>query len=131
MAVYKTALSAERILTHFNAAASINVAIDINPGRDVNRINPNSKGKIGVAILSTETFDATSVDTGTVRFGTATVVNATIKDVNGDGRPDMVLNFNTTDVGIACGDASAFLTGATLSGQLLQGSDTIRTVGCK
>lgn len=117
------------VLTDANGVAT--VAIDIKPGSDVNPINPDSQGRIAVAILSTDTFDATQVDTSTVHFGTANVVTATIEDVNGDGRPDMVLHFNTTDVGIACGDASATLTGTSLSGQLIQGSDSIRTVGCK
>lgn len=45
------------------------VVIDIKPGSDPNAINPRSKGVIPVAILTTDTFDAQSVDPSTVQFG--------------------------------------------------------------
>jgi len=43
----------------------------------------------------------------------------------------MILHFNTQDTGIVCGDTSASLTGETVSGQEIEGSDSIKTVGCK
>ncbi len=137
VAVYNRVLSGAEIQQHYQGGLqgrgyeAVDVTIDIKPGSDVNSINPNKQGKIAVAILSTETFDASRVDTSTVHFSTAAVVNATIADVNGDGRPDIVLYFNATNVGIACGVTSATLTGYTLDGQLFQGSDSIKTVGCK
>ena len=45
------------------------VPIDIKPGNKQNSTNPGSKGVIAVAILSTESFDATTVDPHTVLFG--------------------------------------------------------------
>ena len=90
---------------------------------------------IPVAILTTDAFDAASVDSTTVRFGTtgneAAPVRAALEDVDGDGDTDMILHFRTQDTGILCGDASAFLTGATFGGQAIQGTDSIKTVGCK
>jgi hypothetical protein len=41
---------------------SVAVPIDIKPGSFPNSINPQSKGVIPVAILTTDTFDATTVD---------------------------------------------------------------------
>jgi hypothetical protein len=111
------------------------VIIDIKPGSDSNPINPQSKGVISVAILTTSTFDATTVDPLSVKFGPneATEVHgrAHIVDVNGDGKLDIVLHFNTQETGIQCGDISAFLTGETIGGQVITGFDSIRTVGCK
>jgi hypothetical protein len=111
----------------------IEVVIDIKPGSDTNPINPRSKGKIPVAILTTRTFDATTVDPGTVRFGRtgteAAPVQSALEDVDGD--LDMILHFNTQETGIQCRDTSASLTGKTFSGQAIQGSDSIVTVGCK
>jgi hypothetical protein len=100
-----------------------------------NSINPRSKGKVPVAILTTATFDATIVDPSTVRFGAtgteAAPVHFTLEDVDGDGDIDMVLHFNTQDTGIVCGVTSVSLIGETLSGQVIAGADSIKTVGCK
>lgn len=90
--------------------------------------------RIPVAILTTDTFDATTVDPTRVRFGrtgteTAPVQSA-LENVDGDEDTDLILHFNTQDTGIVCGDTSASLTGETLSGQPIDGSDSIQTVGC-
>jgi hypothetical protein len=88
-----------------------------------------------VAILTTDTFDATTVDPLSTEFGPngATEVHGRghLKDANGDGRLDLVLHFNTQTTGIQCGDTSASLTGKTFGGQEIEGSDSIKTVGCK
>jgi len=111
------------------------IAIDIKPGSLPNSINPRSNGVIPVAILTTPTFDATTVDPLTVRFGPNGAVEAHgrghIEDADRDGDLDLVLHFRTQDTGIVCGDTSASLTGETFSGQAIEGSDSIRTVGCK
>ncbi len=113
----------------------LEVAIDIKPGSDPNSINPKSNGVIPVAILTTSTFDATTVDPTTVHFGAtgteAAPVHAALEDVNGDGASDMILHFRTQATGIVCGETSASLTGKTLGGQAIEGSDSIRTVPCK
>jgi hypothetical protein len=113
---------------------ALTVAIDIKPGSDTNRINPNSHGKIPVAILTTETFDATTVDPRSVRFGPdgakAVQKKGQIKDVNDDGEPDLVLRFRIQATGIQCGETSASLTGKTVAGEPIKGSDAIQTVGC-
>lgn len=109
--------------------------IDIKPGSFPNSINPKSQGVISVAILTISTFDATTVDPASVEFGPSGALEAHgkghIEDANGDGVLDMVLHFRTQDTGIECGDTSAFLTGETFDGQVVQGSNSIRTVGCK
>ncbi len=122
---------------HFRTYVNLvtQVAIDIKPGSDTNPINPRSKGKIPVAILTTDAFDATTVNEATVRFGAngteAPPVLVAVEDVNDDERPDLLLHFNTQETGIQCGKTSASLTGETFDGQAIQGSDAIQTVGCK
>lgn len=111
------------------------ISIDIKPGSFPNSINPRSKGVIPVAILTTETFDAATVDSTTVLFGPsgteAAPAKSALLDVDGDGDIDMILHFNTQTTGIQCGDTSATLTGETLDGQMIKGADDINTVGCK
>jgi hypothetical protein len=113
----------------------IPVQIDIKPGGSPNAINPRAQGVIPVAILGTPTFDATTADPASVRFGPAAAPaqNGTghVEDVNGDGLNDLVLQFDTQATGIACGDTSAGLTGGTSSGVAIQGSDSVITVACK
>jgi hypothetical protein len=111
------------------------VTIDIRPGSFPNSINPRTHGVIPVAVLTTPSFDATTVDPSTVRFGVtgaeAAPTQSAADDVDGDGDNDMIFHFRTQQTGIACGNTSAILTGNTLSGQPIQESDSIRTTGCK
>jgi hypothetical protein len=111
------------------------ITIDIKPGSAQNTINPRSRGLISVAILTTATFDATTVLPYSVRFGPSATpavdARGRVRDVDGDGDRDLVLRFRTRATGIRCGDNSATLTGTTSSGQKLQGSGSLRTVGCK
>lgn len=113
----------------------IRVTIDIQRGKGNDRINPRSQGMVLVSILSTDDFDATMLDVSTVRFGKtgaeAAAVNARAADVNGDRRPDLVLHFRASSTGIQCGDTVALISGKTVSGQSVQGSDAVETVGCK
>lgn len=120
----------------------ITVVIDIKPGSLPNSINPHSRGRIPLAIISTSTlegepldFDASTVDETTVLFGPtgteAATVYSALEDVDGDGDNDMVLHFKTQDSGILCGDTSASITGETFSGQPIEGSDSINTVDCE
>jgi hypothetical protein len=112
--------------------AARTVAIDVKPGTAINAINPTANGVIPVAILSTDDFDATTVDALTVRFGRDGAAEihgrAHLSDVNADGRRDLVLHFATEATGIVAGDTSASLTGATLDGEAIEGSDAIVTV---
>jgi len=109
------------------------VQIDIKPGSFPNAINPNSRGVIPVAILTTDSFDASTVDASTVRFGPdeAPAVKSAMDDVDNDGDLDMILFFRTQQTGIACGQTSATLTGQTLTSIPIEGSDSIKTVACK
>jgi hypothetical protein len=120
-------------------SAPLTVALDIKPGSVKNHINLRSNEKIAVAILSTgldsnaEPFDATRVDPRSVRFGPkgAKATHRKVKDVNHDGEADLILYFKNRATGIQCGDTSASLTGETIDGQAIQGSDTIKTVGLR
>ncbi len=110
------------------------VAIDVKPGSSENPINPRSNGVISIAILSTNSFDPSTVDQASVEFGPNQALatgRGQLQDVNGDGLPDLVLHFRTQEAGIQCGDTSVSITGQTVNRVPIQGSDSITTVGCK
>jgi hypothetical protein len=132
---------------------TLDVTIDIKPGSDTNPINcKSSHGVIPVAVLTTDTFDALTIDHTTVRFGpgeaaeihtrkappprgddavswkpTPGVPRRHEEDVDHDGDTDLVFHFALAEAGIRCGDTEAILTGTTYDGQSITGSDTIQT----
>ena len=112
--------------------AEITVPIDLKPGEEPTTINPLRDGMVPVAILSTQDFDATAVDPGTVRFSNsdAAAVRSMHDDVNADDRTDLVLLFRNRETGIACGDEEATLGARTRDGVVVTGSEAIRVVGC-
>jgi hypothetical protein len=79
-------------------AGELSVAIDIKPDSDVNSVKIGSAGVVPVAILSSETFDATTVDPASVSLADAGVKVAgkashflcSAEDVNRDGRLDLM-----------------------------------------
>jgi hypothetical protein len=122
----------------FEFGAGIPLTIDIKPGKTPNSINPSSRQKISVAILTTDTFLAfNEVDPLSVAFGPAEATEfhraSHVKDVDEDGDMDLLFHFNTQDTGIQCGDTEATLTGMTFGGEpiTITGTDTIVTVNCR
>jgi len=115
---------------------TLQVTIAIKPDSDPSSINPYSRGVIPVAILGSGTFfDVADIDVTTVAFGPGGApiahLNGHLQDVNYDGIMDLVTHYRVRETGIACGDESATLTGETLDGQPIEGSDSIQTVGCR
>jgi len=124
------------------------VEIDIKPGSDPNSW-PCRKANddLPVAILSTDSFDATTVDADSVRFGKTGTEAAEVhekkdkakrhvEDKNGDGLLDMVFHFRFGDTGFSCDDIpageksvtlDAKLTG-TADGAVIEGGDSLRLV---
>lgn len=126
----------DRVVTLLNTTVfAPTVTIDIKPGSFPNSINPHNPGVIPVAILTTYSFDAATVDPTTVRFGRtrteAAAVQSALQDVDRDGDLDRILHFSTQATSIVCGNTSASLTGETFGGTAIEGSDSIKTEGCK
>jgi uncharacterized delta-60 repeat protein len=119
------------------ASTTLNVSVDVKPDSSDNVIPLQANGVIPVAILTTDAFDAASVDPASVCFGSAsdpTTRDCTAKqgtghlqDVNGDARSDLLLQFETQQTGIRPGDAQACLTAKTYNENSIQGCDRILT----
>ena len=113
-------------------SATLLVEIDIKPGRHPNSINLKSRGVIPVAILTTDEFDATTVDPNTVELAGAGVairgkgkLRARKKDVDKDGDLDLLVHVKTKDLDIEPGTTAVTLTGETYDGTPIEGSDDI------
>lgn len=112
----------------------IAVGLDVKPGSDSNPVNLRSHGAIPVAIMGSDSFAASSVDTGTLAFGPGGAApmdrnGGSLEDVNDDGIPDLVSHYRTQDAGLGSGDTQACVTGATVAGRDLRGCDAITMIG--
>ena len=112
----------------------IPVEIDVKPGSDENPVNLKaSNGVIPVAILSTDDFDATTVDVFSVAFGPGGALEAHgkghIEDVDHDGDLDMMLHFRVGEVGLDPQATTVTLFGQTVDGEDIEGSDNITIKG--
>ena len=92
----------------------VTVGLSIMPGSSPTTIAISKKGTVPIAILSSATFDARTVDVASIRLGDGTGTEAPVDqqkgryqsrvaDVNGDGRPDMIVSFSVPQL-IANGD---------------------------
>lgn len=107
---------------------TIEVDIDIKPGSDPNSINLKSKGVVPVAVLTTDDFDASDVDPETVVFAGAEPARWVMEDVDGDGDMDMLFHFKTQDLNLDEDSTEATLTGETIDGIPIEGTDTVNIV---
>ncbi len=104
------------------------VGVDIKP----EHINPRSRGKVPVVILSTEAFDAAAIDPDTVTVAGAHVdikpngtTASSLEDVNDDGLLDLVIHINTTDLQLTSLVSEVRVEGFTIDGKFFWGTDTI------
>jgi hypothetical protein len=117
---------------------AVQIVLDVRPESDMNAVNVDSPRVIPVAIVTTDSFDATTVEAGSVCFGdaedpaqrdcTEAHGHGHVEDVNGDARPDLLLHFEVRETGIDSSDATACLTGTTLGGVSVEGCDSVRTL---
>ena len=141
---------------NLKASDSKEVEIDIKPGgkhrskpNSINlkskhsskpdSINLKSRKVVPVAVLTTDDFDASTIDPETVLFVGAEPVRWKLCDVDRDGDDDMLFHFKTQDLlkdennpeGLDEDSTEATLTGATQNGEIIAGTDDVRIVPCK
>lgn len=117
------------------ATAEKTVFIDIKPGSsDRQPINPKSKGTIPVAILSAPDFTPADIDQATLTFG-KTGNEASFRrcvpaerDLNADGKPDLVCHFDNEATNFSRGDSMGVLKGKTKSGQAFKATEDLKVV---
>ena len=111
------------------------VQVDIRPDSSSNNLNLKSKGTLPVAILSSASFSAATVAPLTVKLAGAPVSlkkngtpMASLEDVNGDGRLDLMLHFDIQALPRFTADTVITLVGETFGGQPVSGKVSIHLV---
>ena len=116
--------------------------IDIRPGRKPNQINWTGTGTVPVAILSKPAFDAPArVRWSSLRFGRTGWERSLLtfdgkpdcwtRDVNGDGRLDLVCRFRIPKMNFTCGDTAGIMRGMLKNGKFFSGKDSVVIIGCQ
>jgi hypothetical protein len=114
------------------------INIEVKPGNQVFApINPKSRGKVPVALLSSDSFDALSVDISTLTFG-ATGDEDSLnhcgkngEDVNDDGLLDLVCHFDNRKAEFTYESMEATLRGRTQMGTVFEGTGFLKVVPSK
>lgn len=114
------------------------INIEVKPGNDaIAPINPRSKGKIPVALLSSVKFNAMNVDVSSLTFGATgdeksfSHCGQSGEDVNGDGRPDLVCHFENQVAGFEKGDLVGIVRGKMTWGTRIEGRAFLKVVNEK
>jgi hypothetical protein len=119
-------------LTADSKAVPIFFALDLG-----NLIQLSKNGNVPVAVTTTDFANALDIDPSTVRLRAAgstapgaQPIKSNTRDLNGSGRPDLVLYFTTADLQAAGGfdlnTTDAELTGSTFGGDAVFGKGTVR-----
>ena len=120
----------------------ITISIDIKSGIEPNNLYCQwgelvRRGIFDVAILTTESFDATTVDHTTVTFEGAKEIHFDWRtgglrrheiDVDRDGDIDLLFHFRLGDTDLKCNSTEGTLIGETFDGIVIQGTDSVRMV---
>lgn len=118
------------------------VLVNVKPGSSENPINP--KALVPVAVLTTEDFDASTIDVATIRFGTPELLAAgggatpkhgrahigdalELDEQTLDGDDDLIMHFDASEAGIISPEITeACITGMTTDGIVFYGCDAVR-----
>jgi hypothetical protein len=114
------------------------VSIDIRPGERAETATVHlSRAKIPVAILSSESFDATQIDPSTLTFGRTGDEQSLVRcfskgvDMNRDRRRDMLCLFSIKKAEFEPNDLAGFLRGSTTTGNRFEGQGLLKVVEIK
>ena len=130
-------------LTTVTPAPEMTMTIDIKPGNEQNNINLKSNGVVPVAILTTDNFDAVTVDPATAQFAGATPERWKLEDVDDDGDNDMLFHFRTQELNLDQDSTKATLTAQlksqitarstqqVIGGTIVSGTDKVQIISSK
>lgn len=107
-----------------------NVSISIRPGCSQARkpIAPGEFGKVTVALLGSDDLDVNQVEPSSLNFHGARPLRTSIRDVNGDGKPDLVAEFETRGLHLHPDATKGTLTGWLKNSRAFSASDEVIVV---
>jgi hypothetical protein len=119
-------------------AGPVGVNIEVKPGkRQWARFHTRHRGKIAVAILSSESFNPLEIDQTSLTFGATGTEDSLSRcsqrnwDFNKDGRPDLVCHFSNRKTGFDEYSTMVKITGSTTDGVEFTGQAPLKAVGKK
>jgi hypothetical protein len=109
-----------------------NVQVDIKPGSYPNCFNINGNGVVPIAVLGSQTLNVGDINSTSLNFNGLQVRvkpnnqnQCSIKDVNTDGVPDLVCQFQDSAAGWVAGSTAGSVTGLLNDGTAIRGTDSI------
>lgn len=113
----------------------LEVAIDIKPGSDDNPINLCSNGVLPIAILGAADFDVNNIVVDSIELaGSGVAIRgknksmASIKLINGDDYPDLIIHIEVENLNLVEGDIEVTLTGELFDQTPFSGTDIVQIV---
>lgn len=104
----------------------LTVPIDVVPGDSGNPIQLGSPDLVSVAVLGAVDFDASLINTATLRFAEAPPVSTSLSDVDTDGFEDLVADFAMASLNLVPTSTQGALNGALQgSNQGIEGLDSV------
>lgn len=119
------------------APAVLHFNIDVKPGTDPDQLaplNPKSRGRVPVALLSKEGFDPANVNVKTLTFGhdgdedSLAKCNKPSVDLNKDGVKDMICHFDNQIASFRKGDEAGLLKGELNDGTAIAGRGLLKVL---
>ena len=101
--------------------------IEVMPGVPVESktISLSRSAVISVAVFGAERFDVTAIDPTSLKFAGASPLRVETADMNGDGRLDLLLSFDTATLNLSPGAPKATLSGSLDTSQRFTGEAPI------
>jgi hypothetical protein len=111
----------------FSLVAAVTHTVDVSVR--ARRVLPWRQRPLAVAVLGSEDLDASEVVPESLRLGSggAEALRTRLRDVDGDGRRDLVARFDVGEAGIALGDDEVCLVGELADASAIAGCDAIVT----
>lgn len=102
--------------------------IAIHPGCSVPALAPGQHGAVNVALFGDKTFDVNQVDLASLKFAGAAPLSTSIRDVDGDSNPDLLITFDMAKLKLSPPAAVGRLTGWLQDSQAFVGEEKVRVV---